>query len=105
MRSNAAFNFDLRRYIEVAAAAALLGAVMLARQVQSPPRTGDITLFPEQHNINRFAAAASLFGEAHVSIVICSTHRNDDTQPWLSFHSPTLGITWYHSLQYGRAWP
>ena len=23
-----------------------------------------MTLFPEQHNINRFAAAASLFGEA-----------------------------------------
>jgi hypothetical protein len=56
-----------RWLIVLAAAGGLVVSIAVARNFGPPPTTG-VTLYPDGHNVNLFAAASSLFGFAQIEV-------------------------------------
>jgi hypothetical protein len=65
IRTLANFVIRFRWPIVLAAAFSLAVSIAIARRMQPPPRT-DVTLYPDGHNINRFAAASSVFAFSQI---------------------------------------
>ena len=65
MNTLANFVIRFKRFVVIVAAAGLALSILVARGLRSPESVG-ITLYPESHNVNRFAVASKLFAFAQV---------------------------------------